>query len=147
MTTVAAAVVVFHTTCRRFGTDELVETVHGAYCADHAPAARTWRAFAGLPERAARDGEVCQQCEGLAKQTAMWDAEVPKVRAALLSDQLAHTRFRNGTVYVYHRDSTSPTGVRMAAGLPADRYELLAAELRGQVFQGSLSPLSPTEGR
>lgn len=76
------------------------------------------------------------------------DAEMrDKMRAALLSPDLSHTRYRNGSVYAYRFDASSPTGVLVAAGCPETIYRSLEAELRGRVHGGSLSPLSPTERR
>ena len=51
----------------------------------------------------------------------------------------------NDFVYAYRRDDSSPSGVRNTVALETKRYERLAATMRGQVFSGSLSPLSPTE--
>jgi hypothetical protein len=74
--------------------------------------------------------------------------ELPaKVRAALESPNLAHTRFRRGAVYIYHRDRTSPSGVLLAEECDEKLFDSIFAELRaaGKV-SSSASPLSPTEG-
>lgn len=89
----------------------------------------------------------CPACE--AERHA---AEEPaRVRAALTSPALAHTRARNhcgAFVCIYHRDEESPTGVMLAAMCPAKMFDEIFAELRaaGQV-PAFASPLSPTEGR
>lgn len=79
-------------------------------------------------------------------------AELPgEVRAALLSKKLSHTRARNfgggWSVYVYHRDDSSPTGVLLATSIDKARFDSIYAELRQSgVLTSSASPLSPTEG-
>lgn len=147
MEAIVPATVQLYTTCRKFGSDEWAVTIHHTVCEQHAAMARRpWRGL-GLLERAAPEGAPCDTCATIAKQSAMWDAQEPKARAVMLSAEFSHTRFRNGFVDLYVLDSTSPTGVLHALGLPSDRYDRLAAELRGQVHGGSLSPLSPTEGR
>jgi hypothetical protein len=108
-------------------------------CAAHAPVP-----VGGEPPIVyALDGVACPECERLAHAAAHPD----RVRAALLSPALSHTRFKYGSVYIYHFDASSPTGVRMAEGIAAREYDTIAAELRGYVHPGALSPLSPTEAR
>lgn len=90
--------------------------------------------------------EECPAC-----RTERARAELPgQVRAALLSPKLSHTRMRSwcgvNVVHIYHRDTSSPSGVMLAAGIDEDQYNQIATELRGQVFTGALAPLSPTEG-
>lgn len=52
---------------------------------------------------------------------------------------LHHTRWRNGSIYCYRREPTSPSGVLLACSVE-DCPEANA------LLTGSLSPLSPTEG-
>jgi hypothetical protein len=119
------------------------DSVYGVFCDEHL--AREARHFRTFTTRETAD--ECKWC----KQAREWDEAqnnaIPKMREALTSPNLSHTRNRSGFVHAYHRDDTSPSGVLLAASLEEQRYEKLAAELRGQVFAGSLSPLSPTEGR
>lgn len=89
----------------------------------------------------------CDVCREEGEYAAKMEEAADQMRAALLSSKLAHTRHVRGFVHAYHRDETSPTGVLLAASCEATRYDALAAELRGEVFAGALSPLSPTEGR
>jgi hypothetical protein len=90
----------------------------------------------------------CEDC-----RTERMRREAPAMmRAILLSGRLSHTRFRSwcrvGIVYAYVRDNNSPTGVVLAATLEESEYNKLVAELKaeGKANNGSMSPLSPTEG-
>lgn len=82
---------------------------------------------------------TCQRCEQDQRT-----AEVPaRVRAALLSEKLSHTRcVFTGSIAIYHRDDTSPTGVMQAAYCDAALFEQIAADIK---LQSCFSPLSPTE--
>jgi len=97
-------------------------------------------------DRLTKVGDVveCEHCDRNVVATA-------KMRAALLSGEIVHTRFRNwcgqGIVYAYRRASDSPSGVFQAATLDAPDFDKLFAELRSAgLISSSLSPLSPTEG-
>lgn len=95
------------------------------------------------------EGE-CEDCRAERQR-----AELPgKVRALLLSGELAHTRFRpfstldgGGYVTLYRREPTSPTGVLAAASISAAEFDRIFDELRAEgLISSSLAPLSPTEG-
>jgi len=80
---------------------------------------------------------------------AQQHAEHPaKVREALASPKLSHTRARRWGSYwfitIYHRDETSPTGVRAAESCNEALFNELQRDLK---LSSSYSPLSPTEGR
>jgi len=71
-------------------------------------------------------------------------ATVDEIRAAIESPAFSHSRAGDGcwrdVRWIYHRDETSPSGVRLAAGGEAAIVEPLLREVR------ETSPLSPTEG-
>jgi hypothetical protein len=75
------------------------------------------------------------------------DAQIDVMRQALLRPDHSHTRWVRGFVHAYHYDGSSPSGVMLSASLEAKRYDALAETMRGQVFAGALSPLSPEEHR
>jgi hypothetical protein len=101
--------------------------------------------FFGAPmteEPAGEDG-ICQRCDEQRKHAAL---PARFVKAAL-APEFAYARQGSrvspwdDTIHVYHRDRTSPSGVRLAASLDQARY-------RGLVEDGAireLSALSPTE--
>jgi hypothetical protein len=66
-----------------------------------------------------------------------------EVRAAIESPDFSHSRAGDGcwrdVRWIYHRDPTSPSGVRLAAAGDASEVEPLLRQLR------DTSPLSPTE--
>jgi hypothetical protein len=107
-------------------------------------AART--KYLGGDKQRTETPDECPDC-----RTERLRAELPlRVREALLSPDLSHTRARNvcgATVCVYHYDRKSPTGVMLAVMCDEEMYDAIAAELRGQAYAGALSPLSPTEAR
>lgn len=61
--------------------------------------------------------------------------------AAVASPKYAYARFRQNSVWVYHKDDKSPTGVLMACGM----HDIDFAEKVIRRLQDN-SPLSPTEG-
>jgi hypothetical protein len=67
--------------------------------------------------------------------------EVEELTELLATQPVTHTRYRNGHIYVYVRDDSSPTGV-MCAGRAFDDCPEINALLRN-----GLAPLSPTEKR
>lgn len=68
-----------------------------------------------------------------------------EIRAAVRHPNFSHARAGDGcwrdVRWIYHRDQTSPSGMKLAAGGPADLVEPILREER------RTSPLSPTEGR
>ena len=64
--------------------------------------------------------------------------------AAVTSPKFSHTRYRRfacaDLVYVYHRDPTSPSGVKLAVMSDQDVVESILSQHRKAM------PLSPTEG-
>lgn len=84
----------------------------------------------------------CETCERIKHR-----AELPgKVRAALLSPETHHTRFKYNAIHFYKRDKTSPSGVLRSVSCPEKLYNEIVAELKAAgKFSSSLSPLSPTE--
>lgn len=89
--------------------------------------------------------ELCDRC-----RQDQARAELPGlVRVALADPSLSHTRFRDGSIYIYGRDVTSPSGVRLMLGCPEPMYNAIVEEMRARGAAGrcgALSPLSPTEG-
>lgn len=85
----------------------------------------------------------CADC-----RAARYLAELPdKVRAALQDPRLAHTRYRRGAIYIYHRDDTSPSGVLLAEQCDEKMFDEIFSELRAaNKVPAFASPLSPTEG-
>jgi hypothetical protein len=72
-----------------------------------------------------------------------------KFVAAYTSPELTHTRARqwcggSWAIYAYHRDRTSPTGVKLACSISEDVFKVIE-QLHDRRRQG-MSPLSPTEG-
>jgi hypothetical protein len=113
---------------------------HVVACESHA--AEILRHVYGDVRQVGTTDEECRAC-----RTARQLAEQPaRMRAALMSPKLSHTRTKYGSVHAYHRDDASPSGVMLAASLDEARYADLARELAGVVFGGCLAPLSPTEG-
>jgi hypothetical protein len=70
-------------------------------------------------------------------------ASVDEIRSAIMSPNFSHTRAGDGcwrsVRWIYHRDSLSPSGVKLASSGDAAIVEPLLRELR------NTSPLSPTE--
>jgi hypothetical protein len=117
-------------------------------CASHAPAAlATWWSLKNARLVATPSDAPCTACVQRAEGAVREAAAAEAMRAALLSPDLSHTRQIGTLVHAYRRDDTSPTGVYHTATCTAAWFDALAAELRGRVHAGSLSPLSPTEGR
>lgn len=93
----------------------------------------------------------CWKCDEQKKKAEYQSAIPGLIRAALLSPKFSHTRFRSwcnvGIVYVYHRDETSPSGVRLAEGAEEPVFEAVYDELYSAgMIRSSAAPLSPTEG-
>lgn len=115
-------------------------------CAAHAEWVRRWWST-GWDKRGYTTTATDGPCVICAAEAEKDEHANTTVRAALLLPALAHTRFRNGSVYVYHRDDTSPTGVVLSCSTDAERFDKLFIELTksGQLPRWA-SPLSPTEG-
>lgn len=115
-------------------------------CLLHLVAVREVTLLGVVSEEVTETG-TCQRC---ATQQAL--ADVPaKLRAALLDPRCSHTRFRQwcgqGSVYVYHRDPSSPSGVLLAASGSEQEFNAVYEQLRRDGLIGSAkAPLSPTEG-
>ena len=114
-------------------------------CADH-EAEQSTHFPGGFVTRAEGADGVCDLCQAAADRLA----QPGRVREALLSPRLSHTRARHGAgwyVTVYHRDTTSPTGVLAVISASDDVFNAVYAELRAAgLVLSSHSPLSPTEG-
>ena len=105
--------------------------------------AESLRHVYGDPVKSGETDQECPKC----RSRREWDEAPAHMRAALMSPRLSHTRYRYGSVYAYHRDPTSPSGVMLASGLDPERYEKLIAEMRESgTYTGHAAPLSPTEG-
>ena len=115
-------------------------------CADH-EAEQSTHFPGGFVARAEGADGVCRLCQAAADRLA----HPGRVREALLSPRLSHTRARPGAagwrVTVYHRDTTSPTGVLAVISASDDVFNAIYDELRAVgLVLSSHSPLSPTEG-
>lgn len=121
--------------CTRCGTEHARpdEDYRAIYCCGHS-------AFHCQPlpnphaeaDRVTKPGDVveCRECDRDAEQTAYL--------RALDRSTLHHTRYRNGFIYLYRLDPTSPSGFMLVRSVSATpEHEAL--------LTGSLSPLSPTE--
>lgn len=98
-----------------------------------------------------KDGYMADLGCYLCRQEADRAALPGLVRAALLDPKLSHTRQRSwcgaSIIYVYHRDSTSPSGVMLAVGIDEEQFNVIYNELRAAgLISSNKSPLSPTEG-
>jgi len=123
-------------------------------CADH-EAAQSAHFPGGFVDRVEGADGVCRLCQEAAERAA----HPGRVREALLSPLLSHTRLRGGPrtclpplpagwyVTVYHRDATSPTGVLAAISASQDVFDAIYRELVvAGLISSNKSPLSPTEG-
>lgn len=93
------------------------------------------------------DTENCIDCLNEARLAAL----PGRVRAALLSPRFAHTRQRSwcgaSIIYVYHRHTTSPSGVLLEVSIGEPEFNVIYTDLIAQgMIRSSASPLSPTEG-
>ena len=114
-------------------------------CADH-EAEQSTHFLGGFVTRAEGAEGACDLCQAAADRAA----QPGRVREALLSPLLSHTRARQAAgwyVTVYHRDTTSPTGVLAVISASDDVFNAVYDELRAAgLVSSSQSPLSPTEG-
>jgi len=114
-------------------------------CADH-EAAQSTHFPGGFVTRVEGADGVCGVCQEAVDRAA----HPGLVREALLSPLLSHTRARRGAgwyVTVYHRDTTSPTGVLAAISVSQDVFDAIYHDLRAAgLVSSSQSPLSPIEG-
>ena len=127
------------TLTNRFGATLITCPEHTAEQSTHFPG--------GFVSRVEGADGVCRLCQEAADRLA----HPGRVREALLSPRLSHTRARPGAagwrVTVYHRDTTSPTGVLAAISASDDVFNAIYDELRAAgLVLSSHSPLSPTEG-
>ena len=115
-------------------------------CADHEAAQSTHFPGGWIVDRVEGADGVCGVCQEAADRAA----HPGRVREALLSPLLSHTRSRRGVgwyVTVYHRDTTSPTGVLAAISVSQDVFDAIYHELvAAGLISSNKSPLSPTEG-
>lgn len=79
------------------------------------------------------------------------DRDLEKIKTAIAAGIIRHTRFRpcrlaegGGDVYVYQRDTTSPTGVTLFASVENTPE---AKAFFDSLIGTGLSPLSPSENR
>jgi len=115
-------------------------------CADHEAAQSVAHSLGGFVDRVEGADGVCRLCQEAAERAA----HPGRVREALLSPLLTHTRARRGVgwyVTVYHRDTTSPTGVLAAIDASEEVFRPIYRELvAAGLISSNKSPLSPTEG-
>ncbi len=73
----------------------------------------------------------------------MAETDIEQLKTAILDPAFSHSRAGNGcwrdVRWIYHSDSNSPSGVKLASAGPSSIVEPLLASLR------RAGPLSPTE--